>query len=204
MSNLEPRHEFRCHAILLAAGRGRRFDPDGIVSKLYQPLHHNVSVIEQSALRLSQVIPQCHIVTRSASHWPAHFLQKYASSIRVCEDADLGMAHSLVCGVQQLPQDCDAVVIALADMPLVESTTIAAIVQALRDGAQIVVPVCQGQRGNPVGFSKSMFAELLQLRGDQGARALLKSHPVCEVQVEDVGILRDIDTPQDLSSLSKA
>ncbi len=198
MSNLESRYEFRCHAILLAAGRGRRFDLDGIVNKLHQPLHNNVSVIEQSALRLSQVIPQCHIVTRSASDWPTSFLQQFASSIIVCGDADLGMAHSLVCGVQALPPACDAVVIALADMPFIEAATIEAIVLALRNGASIAVPVFQGQRGNPVGFSRAMFAELGQLRGDQGARALLKTYPVLEVVVNDAGILRDIDTPADL------
>ena len=198
MSDINHHDEFRCHAILLAAGRGRRFDPEGHISKLHQLIHDNVSVIEQSALQISRVVPQCHIVTRSASDWPTSFLQQFASSIIVCGDADLGMAHSLVCGVQALPPACDAVVIALADMPFIEAATIEAIVLALRNGASIAVPVFQGQRGNPVGFSRAMFAELGQLRGDQGARALLKTYPVLEVVVNDAGILRDIDTPADL------
>lgn len=201
MLHLIPSNEFRCHAILLAAGRGRRFDPEGQISKLHQLVQADVSVIEQSARHLSAALPHCHIVTREASQWPARFLQQFSSSFVVCRDADLGMAHSLVCGVQQLPSDCDAVVIALADMPFVEVATITLIAQALADGAQIVVPVYQGQRGNPVGFSRALFAELEQLEGDQGARALLKIHPVREVAVNDSGILRDIDTPQDLLAL---
>ncbi|MBC3881536.1 nucleotidyltransferase family protein [Undibacterium sp. LX40W] len=202
MSNFNPRNDFRCHAILLAAGRGRRFDPQGQISKLHQSVQSNVSVVEQSARHLTSAIPQCHIVVRDASDWPASFLQQFSSSIVVCGDADLGMAHSLVSGVQTLPQECDAVVIALADMPFVTVSTIKAIVQALKEGAKIAVPVHQGQRGNPVGFSKALFGELLQLRGDQGARALLKSYPVSEVLVNDTGILRDIDTPADLSGPS--
>lgn len=198
MSLTSTHDEFRCHAILLAAGRGRRFDPEGQVSKLHQELQDGVSVIEQSAQHLISVLPQCHIVTRNANDWPPHFLTQFASAITICPDAGLGMAHSLVWGAQQLPPACDAVIIALADMPFVKSSTIKAIAAALQNGAQIVVPVYQGQRGNPVGFAKSLFVELQQLQGDQGARALLKSHSVFEVDVDDAGILRDIDTPEDL------
>ncbi len=201
MLNSNARDRFRCHAILLAAGRGRRFDPAGQISKLHQILHNEVSVIEQSASRLSSVIPQCHIVTRSAGDWPTNFLQRFSASMIVCEDADHGMAHSLVCAVQALPESCDAVLIALADMPFVEVATIERLVHSLQNGAQIAVPVYQGQRGNPVGFSREMFGELQQLRGDQGARSLLKIYTVSEVVVDDAGILRDIDTPADLSGV---
>lgn len=198
MSATAPQEIFDCHAILLAAGRGRRFDPEGQISKLHQEIQTGISVIEQSARQLIAVLPQTQIVTRAAQAWPAGFLKQFAETMTICLDADLGMAHSLVWGVQQLPPACDAVVIALADMPFIQCETITAIVSALRNGAQIAVPVYQGQRGNPVGFARSLFSELLQLHGDQGARALLKRYPVVEIEVDDAGILRDIDTPEDL------
>jgi molybdenum cofactor cytidylyltransferase len=56
----------------------------------------------------------------------------------------------------------------------------------------------QGKRGNPVGFDRRHLPQLLALEGDQGARGILKQYPVQEVDVDDAGILQDIDTPQDL------
>jgi molybdenum cofactor cytidylyltransferase len=73
---------------------------------------------------------------------------------------------------------------------------------ALEQGAPIVVPVHAGQRGNPVGFSRAHREALLALRGDQGARAILKAHPVSVVSVDDPGVVSDIDTVADLLKTS--
>ena len=88
-------------------------------------------------------------------------------------------------------------------MPAVQSTTITALADELKNGADIVVPNYQGKRGNPVGFGAKHIAELLRLGGDQGARALLKIHPVTMIEVDDPGIHYDIDTSQDLASLGR-
>ena len=69
-----------------------------------------------------------------------------------------------------------------------------AVADALRHDADIAQPIHQGQRGNPVGFGRRHLPQLLALGGDQGARSLLKTHPVVEVAVDDAGILQDIDT----------
>ncbi len=53
-------------------------------------------------------------------------------------------------------------------------------------------------RGNPVAFSALHLERLLALDGDQGARTILKSHPVQSVVVDDSGVICDIDTPSDL------
>ncbi len=101
--------------------------------------------------------------------------------------------------LQHAPADSAGWVIALADMPFVQAESIAAIVQALNNGAGIAVPTYQGRRGNPVGFSRQYLPQLLALTGDQGARSLFKIFPVTEVAVNDAGILRDIDVPDDLA-----
>lgn len=95
-----------------------------------------------------------------------------------------------------------AYVIALADMPFIQQQTIAAIAQKLSEGAEIVIPVYQGQRGHPVGFSAKFTDELLALKGDEGARTIIKKHAekVLLLECEDAGILRDIDTPEDLKN----
>jgi molybdenum cofactor cytidylyltransferase len=102
-----------------------------------------------------------------------------------------------MCGLRHTA-GADGWIIALGDMPYVEADTIAALTAALREGADIVVPIHQGKRGNPVGFSRRHLPALLRLSGDRGARDLLQALPVTNVIVDDAGILRDIDTADDL------
>jgi molybdenum cofactor cytidylyltransferase len=108
------------------------------------------------------------------------------------------MAESLVRALS-VTRGAAGWVVALGDMPYVRPATIAALMEAIRHGADIAVPTLQGRRGNPVAFSPFHLPRLLELRGDQGARSLLKSFPVTEVAVEDEGILRDIDAAADLA-----
>jgi molybdenum cofactor cytidylyltransferase len=55
-------------------------------------------------------------------------------------------------------------------------------------------------RGNPVGFAAACYAELSVLSGDEGAKAVLARHEVAQIDTDDVGILRDVDTRQDLET----
>lgn len=109
------------------------------------------------------------------------------------------MGVTLACGVKAVP-DADAWVIALADMPWVAPSTIAALVSALARGADIAAPVRCGRRGNPVGFAARHRDALMALSGDEGARALVAAlgDRVTLVEVDDPGIARDVDTPGDL------
>jgi molybdenum cofactor cytidylyltransferase len=83
-------------------------------------------------------------------------------------------------------------------MPSLRPDSILAVANALRAGAEIVVPTYASKRGHPVGFAQCHFAELMHLRGDQGARSLLQKYTVYELALDDPGILQDIDTPDDL------
>jgi molybdenum cofactor cytidylyltransferase len=189
--------------ILLAAGKGRRFDASGVRNKLLQPLPSGLAVAAASAQNLCSALPRSLAVVSTRNPELADALIKAGCEISVCapvtvEGAD-GMARSLVHGLRHAPDDCAGWIIALADMPYVQPASMLALVQALRDGAGIAVPVHQGRRGNPVGFAREYLPQLLALTGDQGARGLLKTYPVTEVIVDDPGIFRDIDLPQDLS-----
>jgi molybdenum cofactor cytidylyltransferase len=199
--------------ILLAAGKGQRFDASGVRNKLLQPLPSGMAVAATSAQNLCSALPRSLAVlsarTPALSAMSDELADKLTAvlieagcEISVCapvaSDAPDGMARSLVHGLLHTPDDCAGWVIALADMPYVQPASILALVQALRDGAGIAVPVHQGRRGNPVGFSREYLPQLLALTGDQGARGLLKTYPVTEVLVDDSGIFRDIDVPQDL------
>lgn len=191
--------DFFCCGILLAAGQGKRFDPSGRQHKLLQVLPSGQNVVSASARNLQQVFSRSWAVLADQSHAIQSSLQALNFPTYFCADADLGMAHSLRTGIEQLPADADAFVIALADMPFVSVQTLMAIRDGLVEGADIVVPVYRGQRGNPVGFSRKYLPDLHSLRGDRGARQLLQTQLVTEIDVDDPGILQDIDRPEDLS-----
>jgi molybdenum cofactor cytidylyltransferase len=96
--------------------------------------------------------------------------------------------------------DAHGWVVALADMPYIRPDTVRVIARALAEGAAIAAPAYRGARGHPVGFARRFFDELSALRGDAGARETLHAHPdwVTLYEVDDPGVLRDIDEPSDL------
>jgi molybdenum cofactor cytidylyltransferase len=119
-----------------------------------------------------------------------------------------GMASSLRAGVAALPPGVAGALVCLADMPRVRAEHVGALLEAFDPdrGGSICVPVHAGRRGHPVLFAARHFAELLQLSGDRGARALLEARPdvVREVPVDDDGVLVDIDTPEEFQALEDA
>ena len=116
-----------------------------------------------------------------------------------------GLAESLKAGLAALPEDAAAVMVCLADMPLVEPSSLSLITAAYDpdEGRLIVVPTHAGRQGNPVLWDRSFVEEMMTLSGDVGARSLLKRHmeAVAEVEIPSDSVLRDFDTPESLASL---
>jgi molybdenum cofactor cytidylyltransferase len=188
--------------ILLAAGRGRRFDPVGQRNKLLQPLTGGDTVVEASARKLLAVAARVVAVVAPDDGGVGARLSALGCDVTVCPDADSGMAASLTHALRHALASAPAPrswLVALGDMPYVDVLTLRALADALAAGAGIAVPVVDGRRGNPVGFGAVHLDALLALRGDAGARRLLQIFPVTEVPVPDPGILRDIDVSGDLS-----
>jgi molybdenum cofactor cytidylyltransferase len=197
--------------ILLAAGRGRRFDASGERNKLLQPLPQGICVAQQSAQTMLACLPLVIAVVPPDAPELARILQETGCQVSVCASAAQGMAASLVHGVQ-FAQRCSpsAVLLALADMPFVQSATLQALLEAqqaaqqgaLVPSAAICAPYWRGRRGNPVLFGRDWLPHLLALQGDQGARCLLQQWPVTQIEVNDPGILQDVDTASDLPTAS--
>jgi len=193
--------------ILMAAGRGRRFDPAGARNKLLQLLPSGEPMVVASARKLLAVMPRVVAVVPPGDGGVAALLAALGCEVTVCAEADSGMAASLVHALRQSLRhplsDASHVpeswLVALGDMPHVAPSTLSALRDALAAGAPIVAPVHAGRRGNPVGFGRFHLDALLALEGDQGARRLLQTCTVTEVAVQDPGIFLDIDTPADLS-----
>lgn len=113
-----------------------------------------------------------------------------------------GMSASLKAGIAAVPTECDAALICLGDMPFVRGDTFDRLAEGYDPAAGQVAlfPTYQGKRGNPVLLARFLFADIMRLSGDQGARVLLGATPerVGEVAVDDPGVLRDVDRPDAL------
>jgi molybdenum cofactor cytidylyltransferase len=183
--------------ILLAAGRGQRFDPTGARNKLLERLPGGELVVAASARNMLAALPRVIAVAPSEGE-VASALRALGCEVTICKDADQGMGASLVHALRHSLPDASAWIVALGDMPFVQPSTIRSLAGALAGGHGIAAPAMHGRRGNPVAFSNAYLPQLLALHGDEGARSMLKSHPVTLVEVDDPGIFQDIDSPADL------
>jgi molybdenum cofactor cytidylyltransferase len=183
--------------LLLAAGRGSRFDPTGQQNKLLAPLADGTPVARAAAHRLLLSVPRVVAVVRPGAEALAHVLNDAGCDVVFSEDAERGMGASLAAGVHA-SSEADGWIVALADMPWVAPETIEAVARRLDDGGSIVVPVYRGRRGHPVGFAAMHGKALASLDGDVGARSLLASPALTTIEVDDEGILADVDSPGDL------
>nr|WP_273163220.1 nucleotidyltransferase family protein [Massilia timonae] len=185
--------------ILLAAGRGRRFDPAGQRNKLLQRLPGGELVVAASARTLLAVFPRVVAVAPPDDGGVGDVLRQLGCEVTVCPDADGGMGLSLAHAIRHsLDAPGQGWLVALGDMPFVAPVTLQALAAAIEEGAAIAAPLFEGRRGNPVAFGARHRDDLLALDGDQGARRLLAGSPVAAIDVPDPGILRDIDSPSDL------
>ena len=195
-------------AVVLAAGVSRRFGSD----KLLHPVTLRgvtMPLAAHSLLPWLETFGQVTVVVRPG---PESFCSKIETALGETRSAQLrwiestdavqGMASSLVCGVRA-NRDAAGWLIGLADMAIVPVSAIAAVKDALSDGAALAAPSHAGRRGHPVGFASHYYDQLLDLRGDNGARRLLERDisRVTEIGIDDAGILADVDVPGDLQHL---
>lgn len=205
--------------ILLAAGRGVRFGGDKLLARLAsqasgrtvgdravpasssgaQPDLDGECVGTAACRHLLAALPRVIAVVRPDDMALAAALGASGARIVRCANADDGMGASLACGVSFAP-DAAGWIIALADMPWVLPETIARVAAAIAEGAPVAAPFHRGERGHPVGFGKACYSALAALGGDEGAKSIIAAHrdSLARIDVDDPGVLRDVDTPADL------
>ena len=116
-----------------------------------------------------------------------------------------GMGSSLRAALRALPPDVAAVVVALADQPLVGAEAVARLIAAYRAGATVAVAAYEGKPRNPVLLAREHWPEVIATAtGDQGARAFLRARPdlVTLIECGDTGRPDDIDTTADLDRIA--
>jgi CTP:molybdopterin cytidylyltransferase MocA len=186
--------------VLLAAGEGSRFGrPKALVELDGQTLAERGVTM----LRAGGADPVL-LVTGAAQVELAPELQ-----VRTVHNDEwrTGMGSSLRASLRALSREDDvgAVVVALADQPLVGADAVSRLIAAYRAGASVAVAAYDGRPRNPVLLAREHWPGVIAAAtGDQGARAFLRARPdlVTLVECADTGRSDDIDTPADLDSIA--
>lgn len=185
--------------IILAAGTASRMGTMKVLLPWHgQPLIRHIAQVALAA-RLEQLV----VVTGSEASAVAQALQGVPVEI-VHNDQYLdGLSGSLRVGIDMLGSQIAAVLVMLADQPLLTAEVIDRVIDRYeQDAACIVAPYADGQRGNPVLFDRRFFTELQAITGDQGARSVLQTYRDAIVGIEVAReVLEDVDTPQAYEAL---
>lgn len=186
-------------AIVLAAGFGRRYAQAGGGDKLMASCIGldgvERPVLEQALLAFEGWAGERVLVVREGAAASQALGARYGFDVQVIATA--GMGDSLSAAVRAR-RDASGWLVALGDMPWVQPYTLAQVGAAMT-ADQACVPVYAGQWGHPVGFGARYGEALAALSGDQGGRRLLQAGQVLEVEVDDPGIVRDVDVPEHLA-----
>jgi molybdenum cofactor cytidylyltransferase len=190
--------------IVLAAGRGSRFlgadhklaQRIGSATILATTLRHAV------ATQLPVVVVTTDAFAEAARRSVAARDVIVLPEVGTAGQDGLGMGYSIAAGVSASP-GAGGWLMLPGDMPLVKTETLLEVACELAHHA-VVFAQHRGVRGHPVGFSAELYSELTALRGDEGARRLVARYPAIGVEVDDPGVLIDVDTEADLESVRLA
>lgn len=189
-------------AIILAAGSSRRMGTQKMLlpfdeSTIIETVINNV--LNTMIDNVMVVLGADHDKIRNATeHLPVQFCHN--------EQHETGMISSVMCGFRSLPENANAALIYLGDQPGIPPVVTEAILEAYNeDLLGIVIPVYNRHRGHPLLVDLKYRRNIEKLDLEQGLRSLMHLFPedVLEVEVDEPGILVDIDTREDYTKATK-
>ena len=184
------------NAIILAAGASERMGKPKPLLRFNDKtfLDQIISVLKRSDVdRITVVLgAEAETIKKSAD--------LSGTNIVINKDYQKGQLSSLILGIEQTPQETDAILVCLVDNPFITKEVVNKIISKFKEtNNPIIVPVFNKSRGHPTLFSKSLFDALLNAPEEQGARYVLYSNEekILELETSESGILIGIDTPDD-------
>lgn len=191
----------RIAALVLAAGRSSRMGSNKLVADV-----KGVPLVRRTvdSVLASQAGP---VIVVTGNEPDAVHRALDGLDVRFVHNPDFadGLSTSLRAGLAAVPEAADGALVCLGDMPQVSPSVIDRLIAAYSpvEGRAIVVPVAGGKRGNPVLWDRSLFTDMARVAGDTGARHLIGANAerVCDVEMDDDGVLTDIDTPEAIAAL---
>jgi molybdenum cofactor cytidylyltransferase len=191
--------------IILAAGRSRRMGPSK--AQLKTPDGHTfvarlMHTLSDGGIDATFVVGRADDATLRAE------VEAYDAGVRFVVNAEAdsgGQLSSLIAGLEKADRPgIRAVMVVPVDAPMITSETVATLVAVFcATGAPIVRARYREKHGHPVVFSRSIFEELRHADPRLGAKAVLRAHDgvIVNVDVDDAGVIGDIDTPEDYARL---
>jgi molybdenum cofactor cytidylyltransferase len=193
-------------AVILAAGESRRM---GVQNKLLLPIGGEVLIRKFVKSVCASEVDEVLVVVGHEAEKIKTVLREQL--VRFVDNPGYveGMTTSIQSGVKAASPESTGLMICLADLPFTETAEFNRLIHAFSDfcvteSSPIIVPVFQGQRGNPVLFS-SQFRKIILAHEGEGCRGIVRKYPQCvrEVIMENDNILRDLDTPKDYKFVTK-
>jgi len=182
-------------AIILAGGLGERLQAVGLKPFLFYKKKSflQIAVENVSAIHLNPIV----IVTNDI-FYEKIIAQNFPAEILINPHPKRGMLSSILIGLKEIETSCTGFFLYPIDYPLVRQATFHKLLLAHHsDPEKIIKPACNGQHGHPIVFPKSLFQALREAPLDQGARFVIRkySHHIINIDVDDPGILININTP---------
>lgn len=186
--------------VILAAGQGSRFK--GAQHKLDQPLAGGTVLSSTLRSAVESRLPVLLVTTAPFVASASKVLAMRDIVVLSAAEASRGMGHSIAVGVAERASSAGWLMLP-GDMPLVRPGSLRAVAAAL-ERHPVVYAQHRGRRGHPVGFAAELYSELVLLDGDEGARRIVARYPVHGEEVDDPGVLVDVDTQEDLAAVRAA
>jgi molybdenum cofactor cytidylyltransferase len=181
--------------IVLAAGASSRMGTDKSLLEVDGTtfLERAIHVLRQGGCRYV-------VAVVNSDDWATRLADVSGAAAVTNDRPDSEQIDSLQLGIANLPEDCDAVAVLPVDIPRVQAQTVQRLLSEFeKSGAQVLNPSYNGEAGHPVIFARSLFPELLRPDLPEGARSV--SANAQKIDVDDPGILLDVDTPADYQKI---
>lgn len=194
----------RVGAVLLAAGTGSRMG--GVAKSLIRL--QGVPLINRQLIALSGAgVDEVVVVTGFARDAVEASVSTFPVTLAYNADYALGQQSSVRVGLQALRGNFDAVLVVLADQPLLGAADLTELIAAFkkRPAGHVVVPVVDGQRGNPIVMDEVALADILASGTNLGCRHLVERQPeLVHVHTSaNTRFVTDLDTLADLEALAQ-
>ena len=188
-------------AILLAAGQSKRLRGENKLTKLFKgkPLINHIlfSLIKSKVNNIVIVLGYEHLKIKTK------LLKSKKINFVINKNYKKGMSSSIKTGLKKLPKNNKGFLIVLGDMPNITKTTINKIcLSIIRSDKEIILPKFKNRTGNPIGFKYSMIKNIYKIKGDRGAKNIIKKNnkKIKFLNINSKSILINLNTKRNFSN----
>ena len=183
----------KVHALLIAAGASKRMgSPKQLLPWGSKTLiEHHIDSLQKAKLSITVVLgANAELIRETIAHLDVQVVFN--------NDWEMGMGSSIACGAKEIPESANGLLIALVDQPLITSEHFQKMIHRFQpEHNQILVSQSDyGITGPPTLFDVAYLEELKLLKGDQGAKPIIKKHADQVLVLDPDCLLEDIDTPE--------